>query len=287
MKDELRDKLEWFGEYVTSPMVHGRKLQNLLQRFDKLKPEQQSALERIIPAYQRFVEKILNVKGCERTHIERKTALLNEYFNAVEDSIGNFSAQSKLRPTIIEEFLYYIFKDLPLFEHNQDASAVLMLGEARASYCNLYFSPPSLQDFLKRPFIRVNVKDQDFAIYRKVTLQADSESKSVQVPVVAIECKTYLDKTMLEGAIATAEKIKGGNPHCLFVIVTEEYDVSYEVDPAYSRIDQIYVLRKGKRRHGGPIASDVVWSLFQEVKCHLERPWSDIEGRIKRFGKVL
>lgn len=140
--------------------------------------------------------------------------------------------------------------------------------------------------------MRINVKDQDFAIYREVQIKADGESKKVNVPVVSIECKTYIDKTMLEGSIATAEKIKSGNPYCLFIVVTEWYNVSTEVDPAYSRIDQIYVLRKGIRRKQPqgkekPIDPDVVIDLFAYVKRHLERDWSDIERRLEMEGKIL
>ena len=53
-----------------------------------------------------------------------------------------------------------------------------------------------------------------------------------------------LDKTMYEGSVATADKIKTGNPYCLFYLVTETYDISSDVDIQTSKIDDIYVLRK-------------------------------------------
>ncbi|HHS97110.1 MAG TPA: Bpu10I family restriction endonuclease [Chloroflexi bacterium] len=162
------------------------------------------------------------------------------------------------------------------------------LEEARA-YSNLFFAPRSLQEFIHTPRMRINEKDQDFAIYRSVRVRADGEEKLIKVPVVSIECKTYIDKTMLEGSIATAEKIKMGNPYCLFVVVTEWYDVSYEVDPKYSRIDQIYVLRRSKRREESsqPIDPDVVLDLFGFVHEHLTRDWSSIEEKMRREGKIL
>ena len=85
------------------------------------------------------------------------------------------------------------------------------------------------------------------------------------------------------------EKIKNGNPYCLFLVVTEWYDVSYEVDPAYSRIDQIYVLRKEKRRSNKKKPNDfvVVKDLFGFVKYHLERNWSSIEQKLTEEGKIL
>ena len=90
---------------------------------------------------------------------------------------------------------------------------------------------------------------------------------------------------MLDSIIATAEKIKSGNPYARFVAVAERYDVSYNVDPAYSRVDQIYVLRKEmKKGEWHDIDSSVVQRIFTDTRQHLARPWSDIESRIKNFG---
>ena len=93
---------------------------------------------------------------------------------------------------------------------------------------------------------------------------------------------------MLEGIISTAEKIKTGNPYSMFIAVTENYDVDLKVDPAYSRIDQIYVLRKSKRKEQWKdIDADVVIRLFKEVKEHIERPWSDVEQKMRTEGIIL
>ena len=110
----------------------------------------------------------------------------------------------------------------------------------------------------------------------------------IRIPAVAIEAKTYIDKTMLDSIIATAEKVKSGNPHTRFIAVAERYDVSFSVDPAYSRIDQIYVLRKSMRKSEWiDIDENVVWRMVDETIKHLERPWSDIETRIKEDGVII
>lgn len=46
-------------------------------------------------------------------------------------------------------------------------------------------------------------------------------------------------------------------------------DVSYNVDPIYSRIDAIFVLRKQKRPRNGclnPISYEVVYDLYSTVR---------------------
>lgn len=244
----------------------------------------------VFPAYQTWVG-ANEAYGYSPDVLQKRVEALNPYKGVVGQA--PFSAQSKFHSTVLEEFLYYVFRDL-LAEINEQAEEPsgagqrMDIGGTRA-YSNLYFAPENFQAFLWSPRMRVNEKDQDFAIYRRVEIRADGESRTIHVPVVSVECKTYIDKTMLEGSIATAEKIKMGNPYCLFIVVTEWYDVSYEVDPKYSRIDQIYVLRREKRRaeSPNPIQYKVVLDLFGLVRDHLQRDWSRIEEKVAREGKVL
>ena len=230
------------------------------------------------------------MKGYSDDIIKQRVKWLNQYKDAIENV--EFSAQSKFHSSVLEEFLYFLFKDI-VSELNaktkeSNETKKILLGGIRA-YSNLYFAPENLHDFIKKPNMKINEKDQDFAIYRSILIKADGEQKTINVPVLSAECKTYIDKTMLEGSIATAEKIKNGNPYCLFIVVTEWYDVSFEVDPAYSRIDQIFVLRKQKRRsnNNNPIHFEVVRDIFNFVKEHLERDWSNIERKLKAEGKIL
>lgn len=276
--------IRWLQQSLKPAQVHGR---NILTKLRQR--ENWDRLSGVIRAYQDWVREN-EVYGYTPEVIRARVDALNQYKLAVEGV--PFSAQSKFHPSVLEEFLYYLFRDL-LQEMNQEARAAeatqaMDIGGIRA-YSNLYFAPENFRAFLRSPSMRVNEKDQDFAIYRRVLVQADSERRTLYVPVVSVECKTYIDKTMLEGSIATAEKIKMGNPYCLFIVVTEWYDVSYEVDPKYSRIDQIYVLRQAKRRaeNPNPIQYQVVLDLFGLVREHLQRDWSRIEEKVTREGKVL
>ena len=122
-----------------------------------------------------------------------------------------------------------------------------------------------------------------------VSLSLDeNEPVFANLPIVAIECKTFIDKTMLEGSVATAEKLKVGNPYTFFGIVAETYDVSMDVNPAYSRIDQIYILRRTSRRGAKRnIDPEVVCSLITDVMKHLEKPWSNIEQKLETTGMLI
>ncbi len=276
--------MHWLRQSLKPAQVHGR---NILTKLRQR--ENWDRLSGVIRAYQDWVREN-EIYGYTPEIIRARVDALNRYKLAAE--AVPFSAQSKFHSSVLEEFLYYLFRDL-LEEMNREARATeatqtMDIGGIRA-YSNLYFAPENFRAFLQSPSMRVNEKDQDFAIYREVRIQADGEGRTLYVPVVSVECKTYMDKTMLEGSIATAEKIKMGNPYCLFIVATEWYDVSYEVDPKYSRIDQIYVLRRERRRAGAlnPIQYEVVEDLFGFVRDHLQRDWSRIGEKVAREGKVL
>ena len=289
----IKEEIEWFKTNLIKSQIHGRNILAKLKNWSSLSDTQRKQLQIALKEYKKWKKINEELVGYSDDILKRRVKRLNDYKEKVEN-VG-FSAQSKFHSSVIEEFLYYLFRDL-LDELNKKAKEdndgkskqKILLGGIRA-YSNLYFAPENLIDFIKTPNMKINVKDQDFAIYRTILIKADGEQKLINVPVVSIECKTYIDKTMLEGSIATAEKIKNGNPYCLFLVVTEWYDVSYEVDPAYSRIDQIYVLRKEKRRSNKkkPIDFAVVKDLFEFVKYHLERDWSSIEQKLTKEGKIL
>lgn len=257
----------------------------------KRSPKEERALELLIPAYAKYLRNILSIKKFDEETVYQKVALLNAYYNYMHTNGLDqaFTSQGKFRPTILEEFLFLLFKDyVNDIKEKEDQDNVLDSGNVKA-YSNIYFKAKNFIDFIHSPEIGVNEKDQDYAIYRTFDISINkAEPMQIRIPAVAIEAKTYVDKTMLDSIIATAEKIKSGNPYTRFITVAERYDVSYAVDPAYSRIDQIYVLRKSMRKtEWCDIDQQVVWRMVRETIAHLERPWSDIEKRIKEEGVII
>lgn len=184
--------------------------------------------------------------------IRRKVDLLNVYYDTYKQLHLPDSAQDQLRPYILEEFMYFLFKDYvnELVNRHPQQADVIRCGHVNA-YSNIYSTGKSLDDFLTLPSPAVNVKEQDFSIYRKVAVEIEGQKLKtpkvghsnaheayINVPCLVIENKSYVDKTMLDGRIAAAEKLKNGSPHSFFVVVAERYSVANSSDPAYSRIDQ-------------------------------------------------
>lgn len=275
---------------------------NIITKLKSEKGKAKEALEALIPEYYNYLISHMSIKGWDKSSIIKKVELLNSYYDYYDNNSSYnyaklFSSQGKLRSTILEEFCFLLFKDYlrSLKSKIADSGNTLNLGSAKA-YTNLYFSPESINGFVNDPSVMINVKDQDFAIYRTVSFKIDGNKESIaKVPILAVEVKTYLDKTMLEGVIATAEKLKMGNPYSRIIVVSESYQVDLSVDPSYSQIDQIYVLRKcgsikriiARGDEIPPIHEDVVLRLFDEAKYHIERPWSDVSSKLEEDGIIL
>ncbi|MBO7298473.1 MAG: Bpu10I family restriction endonuclease [Kiritimatiellae bacterium] len=265
-------------------LVHAK---NILTR--KSRNDNVAKLDLIARKYIEYYSANLE-KGFNESIIKKRVIALNRYYNYIhEEGYDNlYSAQTKFRPTILEEFMAILFRDLVEDVATNISDCKLDLGAIKA-YTNLFFYGQDFISFVENPTIGLNLKDQDFAVYRTVDIKVDdNDSVKACLPIVAVECKTYVDKTMLEGSVATADKIKVGNPYSLFCIISEFYDVSINVDPAYSRIDQIYILRKSRRKDSWKeIDADVVLDFVDFVKKHLTRPWSNIEKKLVETGKII
>ena len=290
-------------------LVHASNINTKLKKIKSGK--KLAALKRLSIKYAEYLKNNLELKSWDDSAIDKRVQWLNEYYNFYDnpspfDYNKEFTAQGKLRPTILEEFLFLLFMPyMSALKEEKDDKNVISSGIAKA-YTNLYFSPSNLSGFVDSPSVKVNEKDQDYAIYRDIIFQVikqkikkrkktveDYENNiqqqvATKIPIFAAEVKTYLDKTMLEGVIATAEKLKMGNPYARSVVVTETYEVDINVDPSYSQIDQIYVLRKCSNKDAKQtIQSDVVKVLFSDAKRHIEGQWSDVESKLKNSGLII
>lgn len=263
---------------------------NLVAKFNaKTNEKQMQALPNICKEYRKYLSANVDLIGYTDEIIRQRVEYLNQYYNYLHshDYDNLFSAQAKLRPSILEEFIYLLFRDYVNDQKQRyDRTDVINSGSIKA-YSNLFFKAEGFRQFVEAPQIGINTKDQDYAIYRKCKLAIGEQKTDICIPAIAVEAKTYIDKTMLDSIIATAEKLKSGNPYVRFIAIAEHYDVGTDVDPAYSRIDQIYILRKCRRREWNDINADVVIKIFKEAQTHIERPWSNIGKRLIEDGVIL
>lgn len=224
--------------------------------------------------------------------IKRRVELLNEYKNFIDQQhyAEKFDSRSNLHSSVLEEFMYYLFRDL-VSEFSKNA----LIGKSH-TFKDIFFRSDNYRDMLSSPNALVERKDHDFAIGVRINSimncegSQELENHAWDIPAVAIECKTYLDKTMLQDAATGAEQLRYRNPNAIYIVVAEQLKLTEAVNLRKFKIEQIYVLRKQKNtdrefryKEGyvkNPIYEDVVEHLFDKVRDYLTFDW---EGGIN-FG---
>jgi len=217
--------------------------------------------------------------------ISKRVSLYTEYKDFIDrqDIAECFDSRSNLHSSVLEEFVYYLFRDLV-----GEFPGRPLIGKAH-TFKDLFFFPSGYEEMLCAPNVRVEQKDHDFVIGASVLSHfkcdgADAEEEFVfELPAVAIECKTYLDKTMLEGSSVAAEQLKHRNPNALYILVAEWLKLGAGVNLRKYKVDQIYVLRRQKNTDReyrykedyvkNPTDPNVVFHLFEMVREHLTKPW--------------
>lgn len=213
--------------------------------------------------------------------------MFNDYKDFIDQQhyAETFDSRSNLHSSVLEEFMFYLFKDLVA-----EFSETALIGKAHA-YKDLFFQAPNFKAMAKKPFIKIEKKDHDFVIGVNIDASFQCKgannrvSETFQIPAIAIECKTYLDKTMLEGASTAAEQLLHKNPNGIYIVVAEWLKLTSKVNLKKYKVNQIYVLRKQKNTDRefrylegyvkNPIYVDVIEHLFNTVREHLTDDWGE------------
>jgi hypothetical protein len=274
--------------------VHGDNLTQKENHTTKyMDEESKSFLAEIRVEYDKWKAANLELKGPlaapsdgDLPILEKRVKLFSDYKDFIDQQqyAEKFDSRSNLHSSVLEEFIYYLFHDLVAEISNR-----ALIGKAH-TFKDIFFLPPKFKEMIEHPCTRIEKKDHDFVIGVNVEakMQCDGsdqvESHQLQIPAVAIECKTYLDKTMLEGASTAAEQLLARNPNAIYFVVAEWLKLTEAVNVRKFKVDQIYVLRKQKNTDRefryldnydkNPIYVDVVEHMFHFVRDHLTSDWT-------------
>ena len=274
-------------------LVHGDNLARKEQNNTKYADDtSKKYLAEIRVKYDEWHRKNSAVKGplrksarTDKARLRKRVTLLNEYKNFIDQRhyAEHFDSRSNLHSSVLEEFVYYLFQDIA-----KEYSSNALIGKSH-TFKDIFFMPNNYVEMLNSPAALIERKDHDFAIgvhvETKLTSKGSetSQQMTLDIPAVAIECKTYLDKTMLQDASTAAEQLKLRNPSACYIVVAEWLKLSDAVNLKKFKIDQIYILRKQRntdredRYASGytknPIYADVVLHLFDFVRDHLAADW--------------
>ncbi|PKL69605.1 MAG: hypothetical protein CVV30_08625 [Methanomicrobiales archaeon HGW-Methanomicrobiales-1] len=222
--------------------------------------------------YTPYKESQVAITGITKRDIDRKVSILNNYYPHVDAfvSMHRITSQAKFRPTVLEEFCGHLLKDIPEIRRlnldffNKGVFAGIVLDREGNA--------------------KIKTKDIDFCIGKKFDVNIGVDQHHIIIPVIAIECKTYIDKTMLSEAQFTAQKMKQGSPNVKVYCVSERNEIDVNEIPTKGRtpLDQIFIIRGIPTN---PIENDAVFEFFSEIKTALEKISRDVT-RIK-IGGIL
>lgn len=283
--------------------VHGKILK------EKYRSTLDNQLKEAVLNYERFMSNVDKIEFWDDDNYSLSKSInllvkeLNLYRNAVIptfDSRKN-SGQENLHSTILEEFFHILVSPI-VGKYTGKSNEALSSGKAN-SYCSLNFTPGSFSDLLENPSVNIHTKDQDFVLGCKVqiTTKAFGDKSGhenvaqVVVPVVAIECKTYIERNMLDSCAGTAARLKAAMPYCIY-LVAAEYMKMKDAFPELTSIDEVFILTKSsnserleRRKLGYPVHDiypELIMDIYQMVDKHLAKIWWSPEDAIKR-GRVI
>ncbi|MFQ5873813.1 MAG: Bpu10I family restriction endonuclease, partial [Dehalococcoidia bacterium] len=236
------------------PTPHLDKL-NALLRNPRLpaadKPRVQEALQR----YHEWIEDLKGVQGGQKGSVQKLVDATNRYkmfveldliFDSQEDFLYRQKGQLKLDNTILEEFLpQLLYRGLSLADSSFDFGP-------RNTFAGLSFMSSLARPGMGgRPTLRT--KDQDFILGKRLYMMTsfdkdfhNAERVESHLGYVCVECKTNLDKTMFQEAVATSRDLKIAVPSSLYFLVCEFLDMT-PVSIISTQIDDVLIVRKAKR----------------------------------------
>ena len=282
-------------EILDNKHIHGKNLRDYTAKQRGIK---RKTFNRLMEEYFRYREKIAAVDFLTEDGLREYVSALNTYRAVavpVFDSLDN-NGQVALGYTIMEEFFYLLFQkkvESMNVEHEN-----LFIGKGN-SYVSLSFTPASFGELFSNPKAYIHTKDQDFVLGANVEImiKADGEQETTTtvIPAVAIECKTYLERNMLDSCAATASRLKTAMPYCIYIVASEYMKMS-DAAPELTDIDEVYILcraknadRERRKRENLPlfdIDADLIIDLYNRVSRHLNAIWWKPEDAVEN-GKII
>jgi hypothetical protein len=198
-------------------------------------------MEAVTPAQKDTVQQLVDITNRYKRFVE-----LDLIFDSPENFLYRQKGQLKLDNTILEEFLPQLcYRSLRPIEDN------LEFGP-RKTFAGLSFTSS-----LARPGTggqpSLRSKDQDFILGKRLYMMTSfdrefhqAERVEAYLGYVCAECKTNLDKTMFQEAVATSRDLKIAVPSSLYFLVCEFLDMT-PVSISSTYIDDVLVVRKAKR----------------------------------------
>lgn len=238
----------------TLPTPHLAKLKALLKNR-RLPKADRPRVEEGLKRYEQWIGELQSVKPGHKGTVQKLVDATNRYkmfieldliFDSPEDFLYRQKGQLKLDNTILEEFFpQLLYRGLSLPNDSFE------LGPQKTFAGLSFTSSLSSPGVGGRPSLRT--KDQDFVLGKRLYMMTsfdrefkDADRIEAHLGYVCAECKTNLDKTMFQEAVATSRDLKMAVPASLYFLVCEFLDMT-PVSITPTHIDDVLIVRKAKR----------------------------------------
>ena len=236
------------------PTPHLAKL-NALLKNRRLPAADRPRVEEALQRHGDWVRELQSVKPGRKGVVQELVDATNRYkrfieleliFDSPEDFLYRQKGQLKLDNTILEEFLPRLLcRALSL------PGGAFELGP-RNTFAGMSFTSSLGEPCAGgRPSIRT--KDQDFVLGKRLYIMTSfdrdfgaAERIESHLGYVCAECKTNLDKTMFQEAVATSRDLKIAVPSSLYFLICEFLDMT-PLSITSTHIDDVLIVRKAKR----------------------------------------
>ena len=216
---------------------------NLMTQLQKKKENDLNLYNTILPLY--LKTRTVEYHGDLEEYCEKLTNAVNTYMDFYWTLDGKqFSPQTDFISSIIPEMLCTLFGCI--IKANKVVGLEVSAEKDLTIEC--------IFDISDGGIVRFKNKRVDVAVVKPCPLSFNGQKSILPIPLIAIECKTNLDKNMLSGVEQSVNDLKKTFPVCKYYVVSElsDFDVK-KSNYASSGIDEIYILRKQKR---GQVRSD-------------------------------
>jgi hypothetical protein len=239
------------------PTPHGDKLRELAVNGKLPEGDRARLSSVLLRSYRSWRDQVAGLNSLGDERVADLVQLLNRYKRSVEldfvwDSSDNFlyrqKGQLKLDGSILEEFLPQLADPRIIPE----LAGQPFIAGPHTAFSAAYFT--GSLTLSGAPGLMLRTKDQDFTIGKPAYLAAsfgpdfrtgETVTQMAYLAFVAAECKTNLDKTMFQEAVATAHDLKSAILGARYYLLCEWLDMT-PVSTRATDIDQAIILR-GKR----------------------------------------
>ncbi|WP_022763321.1 Bpu10I family restriction endonuclease [Butyrivibrio sp. AD3002] len=276
--DELIDELNIINETTKMDLSALPHCSNLLYQLQKRDDKNHKFLDSVIKKY-------IDIRKITFSNIDdyvnKIVACVNDYMDMFWPQKNNpYVHQSDFASSVVPEMLCLIFYEI--IKANKSDMEV-------SAQKNLTIE--CIFDFTDGGSVRFKSKRVDVAVVKNCLLKLDDKEYELPIPLLAIECKTNLDKNMLSGIEFSVGELKKTFPECNYLVVTELSDFAVKkLNYASSGINEMYVLRQQKRaevRRAPYPRNSINTDLVKEISYLFEKSLNDISIESGQLNKKM